>query len=370
MTKSGGKIKKIKGRIRNHRMGMTLLLSGVVFLILVVTMVGADWIVLFLAKQGVIDIQDTSEWSVFRIGVDMAIISVLFGTILAFTAGRLPLISVNKCINAINAVADGDFSTRLNFKGPIGQLPAVKEMTESFNRMSEELENTETLRMDFINNFSHEFKTPIASISGFAKLLIADKNLSEEQKEEYLRIISEESQRLTTMATNVLALTRVENQTILSDVSTYNLSEQLRQCLLLFESRWEEQELEIVPEFGEIDVTGSEELLKQVWINLLDNAIKFTPKGGTIIVEVEDGPQDVTVRVKNSGSTLPEDTDILFSKFYQADRSHATAGNGIGLAIVKRVTMLHKGEVKAYMDGDFAVFQVRIPRPAPAVKKV
>ena len=278
MTKSGEKAKRIKARIRNHRMGMTLLLSGVVFLILVVTMIGADWIVLFLAKQGVINIQDTSEWSVFRIGVDMAIISVLFGTILAFTVGRLPLISVNKCINAINAVADGDFSTRLNFKGPIGQLPAVKEMTESFNRMSEELDNTETLRMDFINSFSHEFKTPIASISGFAKLLMVDKNLTEEQKEEYLRIISEESQRLTTMATNVLSLTRVENQAILSDVNTYNLSEQLRQCLLLFESRWEEQELEIVPEFEEIEVTGSEELLKQVWINLLDNAIKFTPK--------------------------------------------------------------------------------------------
>lgn len=355
--------KRIKARVRNHRMGMTLLLSGIVFITLVVTMFAADWIALFLARHGILNLKDTSEWSVFRIGVDIAIISVLFGTILVFTLGRLPLISVNKVINAMNRVADGDFSTRLEFKSVFGRLPAVKEATDSFNRMAEELGKTETLRSDFVNNFSHEFKTPIVSIAGFAKLLKNDKNLTEEQREEYIRIIEEESVRLAEMATNVLQLTRVENQTILTGVSNYNLSEQLRRCILLLEDRREKKEIDLRPEFPEITVRGSEELLEQVWINLLDNAVKFTPDKGILIVEAEEDAGNITVRVKNSGSSIPkEDPELLFHKFYQADHSHASKGNGVGLAVVKKAVELHKGTVKASQKADFAVFTVTLPK--------
>ncbi|MBQ6679676.1 MAG: HAMP domain-containing histidine kinase [Lachnospiraceae bacterium] len=355
--------KRSKARIRNHRMGMTLLLSGIVFITLVVTMVAADAIAVFLAKHGILNLRDTSEWSVFRIGVDIAIISVIVGTLLVFTLGRLPLISVNKVINAMNRVADGDFSTRLQFRSVFGRLPAVNEVTDSFNRMTEELEKTETLREDFVNNFSHEFKTPIVSIAGFAKLLKNDRELNEEQRSEYLSIIEEESLRLSAMATNVLSLTRIENQTILTGVSTYNLSEQLRRSLLLLEDRWEKKRLDVRPEFDEITIEASEELLEQVWINLLDNAVKFAPEGGILAIEAREEADRIVVKVKNSGSRLPEEErELLFHKFYQADHSHASAGNGVGLAVVKKAVQLHKGTVKAEQEGDFAVFTVTLPK--------
>jgi signal transduction histidine kinase len=217
------------------------------------------------------------------------------------------------------------------------------------------------LRGDFINNFSHEFKTPIVSIAGFAKLLKRG-NLTEEQRIAYLTSIEEESLRLSYMATNVLNLTKIENQTILTDVTSFNLSEQVRSAVLLLEAKWSEKNIDLQLDFDEYTIEGNEELLKQVWINLMDNAVKFSPRCGSVLLDIVKEGFTVKVTVSNTGPEIPEEKrDRIFSKFYQADESHATAGNGIGLAIVKRVVDLHGGAVEVTCKDGMTSFTVTLP---------
>ena len=231
--------------------------------------------------------------------------------------------------------------------------------------MASELKNTEMLRGDFVNNFSHEFKTPIVSIAGFAKLLRRG-DLTEEQKEEYLAVIEEESLRLSDMATNVLNLTRVENQTILTDIVKFNLSEQIRSSILLLADKWEKKQLDFKVDFGEYRISANEELLKQVWINLLDNAIKFSPVGGVIEVNIKNRPDSLSVDIINSGEEIPaESISRIFQKFYQADSSHSGEGNGVGLAIVKKVVELHNGTVSAQSENNLTMFTVTLPKSQP-----
>ncbi len=228
--------------------------------------------------------------------------------------------------------------------------------------MAEELENTELLRSDFINNFSHEFKTPIVSIAGFAALLKRG-NLTEEQQAEYAGVIEEESLRLAALATNVLNLTKVENQTILTDVTEYNLSEQVRSCVLLLERKWERKHIEMELAFDEYEICANEELLKLVWINLIDNAIKFSREYSAVHIRISATEERLTVEIKNTGNPIPaESMERIFHKFYQADESHASEGNGVGLAIVKKVVDLHQGNVCAESGSECTSFTVRLPR--------
>ena len=346
---------------RRHRLSLTLLFSGLVFLFLLMTMILVVLIILLLVRVGVLSVGGGELRTGFFLLV-IGLTSVLIGTILSFTVGRFPLRSVNSIINAMNRLAAGDFKTRLQFGGVLRKIPVAQELTESFNKMASELENTELLRSDFINNFSHEFKTPIVSIAGFAKLLRKG-NLNEQEKQEYLGIIEDEALRLSAMATNVLNLSRVENQTILTGVTTYNLSEQLRGCVLLLEDQWTKKNLELILNFKEFDVTANAELLKQIWLNLLDNAVKFTPDYGLIEIAVEEDEAALSVSVVNSGQEiLPENLDRIFQKFYQADESHATEGNGIGLAVVQKIVQLHRGHIEVESHEGRTAFTVVLPK--------
>ena len=292
----------------------------------------------------------------------MFLISLIIGIVTAFLSSRIPLKPVNEIINKMNRLAAGDFNTRLSFKHGMSLHPAIKEFTDSFNTMAEELENTEMLRNDFINNFSHEFKTPIVSIMGFANLLEVG-NLTEEQRVQYARAIREESMRLSSMANNVLNLTKVENQTILTDVSKFNLSEQIRSSVLLLEGKWTKKDIDLQLDFDEYEIEANEELLKQVWINLVDNAVKFVEPRGTVGVEMIDLEASICIKISNTGSEIPvEKRERIFNKFYQADESHATQGNGIGLAIVKRIVVLHGGSVGVGYESGATVFTVILPK--------
>ena len=287
--------------------------------------------------------------------------SLFIGAALAFLSSRIPLKPINNLINQMNRLAAGDFKARLAFGNVLSSHPAFREITASFNTMAQELDQTELLRSDFINNFSHEFKTPIVSIAGFARLL-SKADLTEEQRRLYLAAIEEESLRLSAMATNVLMLTRIENQTILTDETSFNLSEQIRSSLLLFEKEWTRKSLLLSIDLAEYTVTANEELLKEVWVNLIDNAVKFTPEGGEIVfsAQVESGRLSVTV--SNTGSEIPEEKrDKIFRKFYQTDESHATKGNGVGLAIVKRIVELHRGTVSVTSGEGKTAFTVTLP---------
>lgn len=344
-----------------QRLSLTLLFTGLVFLFLLLTTLVIVVVVLILMRKGVLQL-GRGNLNTTGFVLILLLISVVAGTAITFGIGSFPLRPVNDIINALNRLAAGDFRTRLSFSRPLAKYPVAKELSDSFNKMAAELESTEMLRSDFINNFSHEFKTPIVSIAGFAKLLKKGR-LSAEEELEYLDIIEDESLRLSAMATNVLNLTKVENQTILTGVSRYNLSEQLRNCVLLLENKWSKKNLELNVDFEEHQICANEELLKQVWVNLLDNAIKFTPDDGLIEVAIGEDGNSIAVSVINSGSEIPEENrERIFQKFYQADESHATEGNGIGLAIVQKVVQLHQGKVKVESGKGRTSFTVILPK--------
>ena len=164
------------------------------------------------------------------------------------------------------------------------------------------------------------------------------------------------------MATNVLNLTKIENQSILTDVERFNLSEQIRSCVLLLEEKWTAKKLVPELEFSEIDIEANEELLRQVWINLIDNAVKFVDPGGEVKVTIERSEGWLTVSVSDKGPSIPpQERNRIFSKFYQSDHSHAAEGNGIGLAVVKKIVDLHGGKVRAESADGITVFTVTLP---------
>lgn len=345
-----------------HRLALTLLLTAVIFCILLVTGLLTALVGYILIHFGLISLTGNTVISPVRMILQVLLLSMIIGVIVAMILGRFPLKPVNRIISQMNRLASGDYKARLSFGVPLKNHPAAKEISTSFNRMAEELEQTEMLRSDFINNFSHEFKTPIVSIAGFAKLLKRG-NLTEEQRAEYIDIIEEESLRLSAMATNVLNMTKVENQTILTNVTKFNLSEQIRNSILILEEKWEKKNLDFGIDFNEYEIYGNEELLKHVWINLIDNAVKFTPEGGKIEIRIEDEGEYISVLVLNTGSEIaPEQQTRIFQKFYQADESHSSAGNGIGLAVVKGVAELHKGMVSVHSENNMTTFTVKLPK--------
>jgi len=349
---------KLMSEARKQSIRSSIIFAICVFLILMIV-VGLILLVIFiLMHNGVLD-EGKSEFDTSQFMVGMALLSIFLGMALTPIAARIPLRPLNTLLQAMEKLANGDFKTRLEYKGIMGRNPSTVTM---FNRLASELDNSEMMRSDFINNFSHEFKTPIVSIAGFAELL-KDEKLDEEQRREYLDIIQQESMRLAYMATNVLNLTKVENQTILKDISNYNLSEQIRTCVLLLEPKWSRKDLDIQLNFDEFNITGNEELLKEVWINLIDNAIKYAPLKGLLLVSVEEKNKDLIIKVSNNGPAIPEDKiSKIYNKFYQADESHASEGNGVGLAIVKKIVTLHEGVIDVETSEKLTTFTVIIPK--------
>lgn len=350
-----------KGK-KKLRWGMLMLFSLVVFVALWFHTASVSLVIFLLEKLGAISIVNGISSDLRSFLITVALVSFPSSLVVALLISKVPLKPIRNLIDNMDRLADGDFKTRVEAGSVMRRYPPFVTVAESFNRMAQQLEQTEMLRNDFINNISHEFKTPIVSIAGFAKLLRRG-NLGPEQQQEYLAIIEEESMRLSYMATNVLNLTKVENQTILTDISEYNLSEQLRSCILLLENKWSSKELDFSLRLEEHQIRGDEELLKQVWINLLDNAVKFSPVGGLIEVGITDTEQTVSVSVQNSGSYItPEQQKKIWNKFYQADESHATEGNGVGLAIVKRIVELHSGTVSVISERNSTSFTVILPK--------
>lgn len=338
---------RIKQEI-NYRLTLTLICSVMFFMITMVSIIIVGIITAMLFKHGILTFNTARphDGITFIITI-VGLSSLCVGTVLSFLVFNIPMGPVNGLVNGMNKLASGKYDTRINMSG----IQAAGDISSSFNKLAEELENTEMLRSDFINNFSHEFKTPIVSILGFTKLLKRG-NLTEEQRAEYLDIIEEESERLSKMATNVLDMTKIDNQKILTDITRFNVSEQIRSCVRLLEKKWSSKNLDMQLDLDEMYVDGNEEMLKQVWINLIDNAVKFSEEGAAVEISVkpkggsEDLEKKLCFRIKNSGPTISEEgLKRIFNKFYQDDKSHSSKGSGIGLSIVKRVIELHDGEI-------------------------
>jgi signal transduction histidine kinase len=353
-----------KGRIKKQtkRFPLTLLFALLSFFVLLVAILLAWGVIILLIRFHVFEgVSDEIRMS--NIVIVMSVTSLVMGAGLAMIAGKIPLTPVNQLIDALNSLAAGNFKTRLSYKKPLANHPTIQEATESFNKLAKELENTEMLRSDFINNFSHEFKTPIVSIRGFAKEL-RQGNLDEEQQQEYAKIIEEESDRLAKLSINVLELSRLENQQIVTDRTAFFLDEQLRQSILLCEAAWSEKEIEMVPELDEVRYFGNEELLAHIWNNLLTNAIKFTPPRGTVRVCLSTNEKSVTVTVSDTGEGMtPEVMAHIFEKFYQGDSSHHKSGYGIGLTMAHRAATLCGGSIAVQSTkGQGSTFTVTLPR--------
>ena len=264
---------------------------------------------------------------------------------------------------ATEKIMSGDFSVRIKPMQSSG-LEGFNQIAEAINRMAEELSSVETLRTDFIANVSHEMKTPLAVMQNYGTLLQTP-NLSDEKRIEYAKGVTDGSRRMADMMTNILKLNRLENQQIYPQVTEFDLGEQLCECLLQYENVWEKAEIEIDTDIAEnVRVKADAELLSHVWNNLFSNAFKFTPTGGTVTVSLTATEHHAIVKVTDTGCGMtPEVGAHIFEKFYQGDTSHSVQGNGLGLALVKRVVDIMQGEISVESAvGKGSAFTVKIRR--------
>ncbi len=283
--------------------------------------------------------------------------SVILGLVIAVFVSHLVLKPVNRLMDGLDKLSEGNYETRIDPK----ESGTLKGVAENFNHLAEELRKTEILRSDFVNSFSHEFKTPISSINGLITLMKTGK-LSQKKQREYLDIISEETSRLSEMTTNILNLAKYESQGILTNKTKFNLSEQIRMCVLLLEKKWNAKSLELSLEFDEYEIEGNDDMLRQVWLNLLDNAIKFSYENGRLAVRIRADEEDIFVDVENEGVEISdEDKTRIFQRFYRTDASHEKEGNGIGLSIVGSIVKLHDGKVEVKSGNGITVFTVKLP---------
>lgn len=295
---------------------------------------------------------------------NVVLLSVLFAVIDMIRRKISVKRPVRIIAEAAERIMNGDFSVRIKpfggFLGDAGFNPVV----ECFNRMAEELSSTEVLRTDFIVNVSHELKTPLAVIGNYSTML-QDPMLGENERIQYAKSICAASQGLAELVTNILKLNKLENQQIFPTAEAYDLSEQLYECLLQFESVWEQKNINIDTDIEDgVTVCADAELLSLVWNNLFSNAFKFTENGGEVKVSLLSDEKYTTVRVTDTGCGItPEVGEHIFEKFYQGDASHASKGNGLGLALVKRVVDIMHAEITVEsVKGQGSTFTVKIMR--------
>ena len=268
---------------------------------------------------------------------------------------------IQDMLEATKAISRGDYSVRVSEEGE-GDLG---ELLHSFNQMTAELGSTELMRNDFINTFSHEFKTPIVSIRGFARRLRSG-NLTEQQREEYLQFIAEESERLSNLSSSVLLIAKYENQNLVTEQVSYDLDEQIRTCILRLESQWSAKNILFDLDLPRLPYRNNMEMMDHVWLNLIGNAVKFSHDGGTIHIRGKNEKNHITVWIRDEGIGIrPEHIPHIFDKFYQEDTAHASAGNGLGLSLVHRIMELSGGEIQVEsQEGQGTTFCIRLPRTA------
>ncbi|MBR4622037.1 MAG: HAMP domain-containing histidine kinase [Ruminococcus sp.] len=304
------------------------------------------------------DTSDNTYWMASFIVLIAFIVCIVLGTLFTAVISRMLLKPIRELSNATSEVARGNFSVRVRESGS----PEYAVLMRNFNKMANDLSGIETLRGDFISNVSHEFKTPLASIQGFAKLL-QDSSLSQHDRDEYAQVIIDETTRLTKLTSNILNLSKLENQTTISKKTRFSLDEQIRNIILMLEPEWSKKNIDLDIALDDVYYYGNEDLMGQIWQNIINNAIKFTPYGGKIMVQLYQTENNITAKITDNGIGISEEAkEKIFEKFYQGDHSRKTEGNGLGLALVKRIIDLCEGDV--YVDnvlGGGVCFTVILP---------
>lgn len=291
-------------------------------------------------------------------GIGMLVPMALLMELFTFLFSRSVYKKMDLLIQGINKVGKGDFQVTLdaNRAGPL------REVAENFNRMTAELRSVQTLRTDFVNDFSHEFKTPITSINGFANLLL-DTEVPETERREYLQIIAEESERLAALSRETLMMSQLDSRQSIPDREPYALDEQLKQNIILLSPEWEEKEIEISVNLEPATYVGNPSLMSHVWLNILNNAIKFTPQKGRIAVCLRKEDNKLAISFTDTGQGMSKETaERVFDKYYQGDSSHASKGLGLGLSIAYRIVELCQGKILiSSKPGEGSTFTVLLP---------
>lgn len=328
--------------------------SALVFVILVATMFLNVLFTMAMFRSGILDVQHRESSLIF-----FAIISVIIGMIISKFVARRPIGSIVEISEATKEIARGNFNVQMNEDIRVTE---IQTMARNFNLMVRELAATEILRNDFVENVSHEFKTPLAAIEGYVTLL-QRKGLSEEKRKEYTDRILFNTKRLSALTGNILLLSRLENQEIEIKKESYSLDEQLREILLMYEPQWSGKKLDLDIDLDSVICCGNKELLAQVWQNLIGNAIKFVSDKGNIRVLLRQKQNAIVVSVVDNGPGMSKEVmGRIYEKFYQGDTSRASSGNGLGLTLAKRIVDLHGGTISvSSKEGKGTTFTVSLP---------
>ena len=308
--------------------------------------------------------------SIFRTVIDIpplvwfVLLAIVLGIIIALIVGKQFSDPVANLSSAMTKVAGGDFAIRLE---PESRIPELEEAYESFNLMAGDLAATEMLQADFVSNVSHEIKTPINAIEGYA-MLLQDGDQSPEERQQDVEKILSNTRRLSELVGNVLLLSKVDNQTGAPKTATYRLDEQIRTAIVLLEPNWSAKEIDFDVDLAEVSYTGNESLMLHVWSNLIGNAIKFAPYAGLVRLRLHEADGVIVFSIDDNGPGIPdEEQRHIFDRFYQGDSSHREEGNGLGLALVKRILDTCGGRIAmANLPEAGCRFTVTLPAELPA----
>lgn len=318
---------------------MVIIITFIGFYIFIVPSINTKLIEINIRSQ-----EDISEFLyIVRRFLGLTIVNIILISAIIIRINTKKMLQPIKQLNdATKKVASGDYDVELETK----REDEIGELTQNFNKMIKGLKSTENLQKEFINNVSHEIKTPISSIEGFAKFL-KDKELSDEEREEYANIIIEESERLSNLTGKMLKLSKLHNQERITNKQEIMVSEQIRKAISVLEPKWTKKNIKINVSLEEKVFLGDEDLIFQVWMNLIENAIKFSEQDGKIDVKLFEKDNKINVIIKDYGIGMKDDElEKVFERFYQIDKSHSEEGSGLGLAIVKRIIELSNGEIE------------------------
>lgn len=336
---------------------LTLRFLLVFFIVLILGMSGLLTYLIFSVLNRFSNYDIFGNRAMFSVVITLGA-SLLLATVMAFFLSFWLLRPMDALIEATREVIDGNFEVRISTKGCYSE---VKTLVLSFNDMISELSSIEILRKNFINNFSHEFKTPIISIKGFAEQLMRE-DLSPEERREYQSYIVSESEKLAKLSTNILLLSKLESQEIVGEKSRYFLDEQIRNCLLTMQMEWEEKKIEPVLRMEPVLFYGNREMVALLWNNLISNAIKFNREGGSLTISCFREGDTVKVSISDEGRGMDEQmVDRIFDKLYQADGTKILEGNGLGLPIAKRIVELCGGRIEVCSSDLGTTFSVMFP---------
>lgn len=343
--------------MRRVRSRLTILL-----LILVIVTSLLSLTIAALVRNGLLFQRDNMRYLFFGYAIKdvlLLVVAVAAVAVLIMIMSRSTTNPIRELSRAAKEIAGGNYDVTVPERDRVEEFG---ELERNFNLMTAELRANEYLRKDFISSVSHQLKTPLSILNGYAQLL-AGGGLSAEEEREYSQTIAQESDRLVGLIDDMLRLSRIDHREIQRKAEIFPLGEQLRRAVLQLEPRWSAAGLNVSADIPDFDYTGDSELLYQVWVNLLENAVKFTPAGGRIGVSLAAAENAATVTVWDTGCGMDEDTlPRIFEQFYQGDTDRRGDGCGLGLALCKRIVELHGGAISAESrPGEGSRFTVSLP---------